>query len=398
MNGAARTAPPAGPGAPRPPRILLVAGEASGDVHAADLIRELTRLLPSATFRGIAGAGARAEGMETIVDVGEVAAMGLTELAEKGRNLWRAYRLCRRELVSAPPDLLVLIDYPEFNLALARVARRRGVPVFYYVSPQVWAWRRRRVRKILRRVDRLAVIFPFERGVYGGSDKVEFVGHPLLDRVRARRSREETLARHGLRADRRLVALLPGSRRREVELLLPEMAAAAERLAAARALEFAISIAPTISRELVERVLGPRAGRFAIVENDTYDLVAASHLVLAASGTVTLETALLERPMVLMYRVSRLTYAIARLVVDVPAIGMPNLVAGRTIVPELIQGEARAERIFEEAAAILDDPERTRRMVAELAGVRAALGEGGAAARAARLAADLLGAGAMRPR
>ncbi|MGH7860493.1 MAG: lipid-A-disaccharide synthase [Candidatus Binatia bacterium] len=369
---------------------MLVAGEASGDLHAADLVAAMRRLLPGLEVTGIAGAGARSEGMTTLLDTSEVATMGLTEVAEKGRVLWRAYRRLRREIREDPPDLLVLIDFPEFNLALARVAKRAGVPVFYYVSPQVWAWRRGRVRKILRRVDRLAVVFPFEAEVYGRSEKVVYVGHPLLDRVRVTATPADTLARHGFSADRPLVTLLPGSRLREIEHLLPPMAGAAGLLATRRPLQFALALAPTLPRALAERLLGRAAGLIRLVESDTYNLISASALVLATSGTVTLETALLERPMVLMYRTSRLTYLVARMAVDVPAIGMPNLIAGRQIVPELLQGEVRPERIAAEAEAILADPERARKMSADLAAVRGSLGPRGAAERAARLAVELL--------
>ncbi len=374
-------------------RVMLVAGEASGDLHAAGLVAAMRRRAPGIQIWGIAGGEARSQGMVTAVDIAEIATFGLTEVAEKGRALWRSYRMLRREIYERPPRLLVLIDFPEFNLALAAVAKRRGVPVFYYVSPQVWAWRRGRVRKILRRVDRLAVLFPFEPAAYGNAPKVVFVGHPLLDRVRATASREETLARHGLDAAKRLVVLLPGSRRREIERLLPEMAGAAERLARRRPLEFAVVLAPTLPRTLAESLTAGCGVPLPLVESDAYNLIAAADLVLTASGTATLEVALLERPMVIMYRASPLTFAVARALVDVPWIGMPNLIAGRAIVPELIQGRARAAEIAREAEAILSDPARTRVMQADLAAVRASLGSGGAAERAAGLALALMGAG-----
>ena len=373
-------------------RVMLVAGEASGDLYAAGLVAALRRREPAIQIWGIAGREARAQGMLTAVDIAEIATLGLTEVTEKAPALWRSYRMLRRELYERPPRLLVLIDFPEFNLALAAVAKRRGVPVFYYVSPQVWAWRRGRVRKILRRVDRLAVLFPFEPAVYGNAPKVVFVGHPLLDRVHATASREETLSRHGLDGGKRLVVLLPGSRRREIERLLPEMAGAAERLAQRHPLAFAIALAPTLPRALAEALTAGRGVPLPLVEGDAYNLIAAADLVLTASGTATLEVALLERPMVIMYRTSPLTYVAARALVDVPWIGMPNLIAGRSIVPELIQGRARAGEIAREADAILSNPARARGMEAALAAVRASLGSGGAAERAAALALDLIGA------
>ncbi|MGH7806424.1 MAG: lipid-A-disaccharide synthase, partial [Candidatus Binatia bacterium] len=326
----------------RPLSVLLVAGEASGDAHAAEFVAEFRRLAPSASFRGVGGEGARSSGMETLVDMREVATMGLTEVASRGRAILRAYRRIRREIREGRPDLLVLIDFPEFNLALAGVAHRCGVPVLYYVSPQVWAWRRGRVKKILRRVDRLAAIFPFEKDVYGRSDKVAFVGHPAIDRVLATASPTATLSCLGLDPAKRVVTILPGSRKHEVEHLLPEMIGALERLAPARDLQFVLGLAQTIPRGLVERFVSSANISVRIVEQDVHDLIAASALVIAASGTVTLETAVLGRPMVIVYKVSRTTFFFARLLVRVPFIGMANLIAGRRIVPELIQDEATA--------------------------------------------------------
>lgn len=372
------------------PRVLLVAGEASGDLHAAGLVAALRQRLPEVDIWGIAGRESRAQGMRTVVDIAEIATFGLTEVAEKGRALLRSYRMLRRELRERPPQLLVLIDFPEFNLALAAVAKRCGVPVFYYVSPQVWAWRRGRVRTILRRVDRLAVLFPFEPAVYGNDPRVVFVGHPLLDRVRATASREDTLPRHGLDPARRLVTLLPGSRRKEVERILPEMAAAAETLADRLPIQLAVALAPTVSRGLAEPMVAGRRVALPLIEHDPYNLIAASDLVLTASGTATLEVALLERPMVIMYRSSPLTYATARMLVRVPWIGMPNLIAGREIVPELLQNQARAAGIVRAAEPILADPARAETIRRDLAAVRQALGAPGAADRAADLAIGLL--------
>jgi lipid-A-disaccharide synthase len=372
------------------PRVMLVAGEASGDLHAAGLVAALRRREPGIEIWGVGGRESRASGMNTAVDIGEIATLGLVEVGEKGRALLRTYRMLRRELYERPPQLLVLIDFPEFNLALAAVAKRRRVPVFYYVSPQVWAWRRGRVRKILRRVDRLAVLFPFEPAVYGNDPKVEFVGHPLLDRVRPTATRERTLARHGLDPSKRLVALLPGSRRHEIERMLPEMAGAAQALAAHHGVQCAVALAATLPRGLAEPIVAGRGVSLPLIEGDTYNLVAASDLVLVASGTATLEVALLERPMVIMYRSSPITFFIAERLVGVPWLGMPNLIAGREIVPELLQRDVRADEIARVAGAILADPERARTMRADLAAVHAALGAPGAADRAADLALGLL--------
>src|SRR6266571_516205 len=226
----------------RPRRLLLVAGEASGDLHGADLVRALRASVPDLEVFGVGGERLREAGMETVADVGQVATMGL-KATGRLRALWHAYRTLARRLRGDPPDLCVLIDFPEFNLRLARVAKRAGVPVLYYIGPQVWAWRRGRVRKIARRVDRLAVVFPFEPALYTPRlAKVEFVGHPLLDRVRVTRGRAETLAAHGLDPARRTVLLLPGSRLSEIDYLLPPLLDAVRRLGQDGGLQFALAL------------------------------------------------------------------------------------------------------------------------------------------------------------
>jgi len=371
--------------------VLLVAGEASGDMHGADLVAALRALVPGVRVRGVGGARLRAAGMETLVDTTAIATMGLLEARDRLGAVLRAYRLVRGLLRDEPPDLLILIDFPEFNLALAGVARRRRVPVLYYISPQVWAWRRGRIRKIARRVDRMAVVFPFEAPLYAASGvRAEFVGHPLLDRVRATRSREETLARHGLDPGKRLIALLPGSRVKEIRLILPVIAEAAARLVARGDCQCVLALAETLIAADVAASMRGRPLAATVVPDDTYDLVHASALALVASGTATLETALLERPMVIVYRMSALTFALARRLVSVPFIGMPNLIAGRGIVPELVQGDATGARIAAEAERLLDDPAQHAATVAALASLRSLLGGGGAARRAAAIAAEML--------
>src|SRR5581483_2850547 len=241
--------------AARPFRVLLVAGEASGDLHGADLIAALRLDLPGLEVFGMGGERLREAGMTTVADAGDVATVGVTEAIGRLRALWRAYRTLVRRLREDPPDLCVLIDFPEFNLRLARLAKRAGVPVLYYIGPQVWAWRRGRVRKIARRVDRLAVVFPFEPPLYAARlPGVEFVGHPLLDRVRVTRSRDETLRAHGLDPARRTVVLLPGSRPTEVDHLLTEMEDAARRLADTGA-QFTLALAHTVSGDAIRERL-----------------------------------------------------------------------------------------------------------------------------------------------
>lgn len=377
--------------APAGKDVLLVAGEASGDMHGADLVAALRARLPDVRIRGIGGDRLRASGMETLVDAQAISTMGFVEARERLGVLWRAYRRMRRILRDEKPDLLVLIDFAEFNLALAGVAKRAGVPVLYYISPQVWAWRRGRVRKIARRVSRLAVVFPFEPSLYEGTAvRADFVGHPLLDRVRAEHDRDAVMHAHGLDPAKRLVAVLPGSRSKEMQLLLPPMADAATRLAARGDTQCVLALADTLSATDIAVSMRGAALPFPVVRGATYDLVHASDAVLVASGTATLETALLERPMVIVYRTAPLTYALARRLVSVPFIGMPNLIAGRAVVPELIQDDATGERMAAAVARYLDDPAYAAATSRALADVRSALRGGGAADRAAAIAAEML--------
>jgi lipid-A-disaccharide synthase len=377
-----------------PKRILLVAGEASGDLHGADLLAALRARLPDARVFGIGGTRLREAGMETLADASEVATVGLTEGIGRLRALVRVYRTLARRIRDERPDLCVLIDFPEFNLRLARVAKRAGVPVLYYIGPQVWAWRRGRVRKVARRVDRLAVVFPFEAALYEGRRTVvEFVGHPLLDRVRVSRGREETLRAHGLDPARRTVLLLPGSRPSEIEALLPRLLEAARLLDAAGPgrCQFPLALAHTLTDAHVETLVRGAGIDVRVVAGDTYNLIGAADLALVSSGTATLECALLECPMVIVYRLGRISWALARLLVHgVRWVGMPNIIAGREVAPELLQGRATGPAIAAAARAILVDPARRAAMAADLREVRGRLGRGGAAGRAAAMAIEML--------
>jgi len=370
-----------------PQRLLLVAGEASGDVHGGDLVAALKRQAPTVEVFGVGGPALRAAGMRILVDAAEIAGMGLFEARDKFRALVRTYRQLKQLLQTDPPDLLVLIDFPEFNLRLAKIAKQSGVRVFYYISPQVWAWRKRRVYTIARRVDRLAVVFPFEPTFYAAHGcAVEFVGHPLVDRVFPTHSREETLLRHGLDPVRKLITLLPGSRSQEVHYLLDPLLKATTLLG--NDYQFVLVAASTLNgEELQARTSGTPV---RVIQGDTYNLVHAAEVALVASGTATLETALLERPMVIIYRLAPLTYTLARLIVRVPFIGMPNLIAERQVVPELLQGEVTPERIAAEATRLLTDAQAYSLAQAGLREVRHRLGPGGAAARTATLIVEML--------
>lgn len=389
---AATGAPPAGdapaaPAATQRPLVLLVAGEASGDLRGAELVGEMRKLRPGLRVTGVGGDRLRDAGMQILVDAAELSAMGVTELFGRVGSIVRSYRRVRGAITGAGgaerPDLVVLIDFPDFNLRLAKVARRAGIPVLYYVSPQVWAWRRYRVRTLARRVDHLAVVFPFEADLYRGLTEVSFVGHPALETVRATGSPEDVRRRHGLAAGRPLVTLLPGSRGSEVRALLPPMVEAVRRLG----VQAVVALAHESLRPLAGEICPPE---LPVVHGETWDLVSAADLVLLSSGTATLEVALLERPMVIMYRLSPFSYRLARMLVRVPFIGMPNLILDKAAVPELIQDDVTAERIVEEVVRILDDPARAAVIRADLARVRALLGEPGAARRAAEIAVRMI--------
>ncbi len=370
-------------------RILLVAGEASGDVHGADLVSALKAQQPQLDIFGVGGPALRAAGMQTLVDSAAIAGMGLFEAADKLTALWRTYRELTQILRTHPPDLLVLIDFPEFNLRLAKFAKRANVPVFYYISPQVWAWRRRRVYTIAKWVDLLAAVFPFEPDFYTAHGcSVKFVGHPLVGRVRSTRSRADTLHRYHLDPTRKTIVLLPGSRTQEVRYLLPPLLHAATTLG--DTYQFILAVASTLDLDQIETMVCSHSAVIRVVQGDTYNVAYAADLALVASGTATLEMALLERPMVIMYRLAPVTYALARLFVRVPFIGMPNLIAGRQIVPELIQSAVTPERIATEARRLLTDAQAYSVAQEGLREVRTKLGEPGAAQRTADLIFNLL--------
>jgi lipid-A-disaccharide synthase len=375
-----------------PPELLVVAGEASGDLHGARLISELRLRVPGLTTFGLGGDEMRAAGLDPLAHSSEISVVGITEVLKVLPRAREIFAGLLREVDRRRPALAVLIDFPDFNLRLAKELKARGVEVVYYISPQVWAWRRGRVKAIARLVDRMLVLFPFEVDFYRGHGvDVVHVGHPLVDEVPVLPQAWDQGEPAG---GPFRVSLLPGSRTSEVEALLPTLLEAVRKLASRLPIEAQIIKAPTISRDLLEEHVELSGLPVRIVAEDRFTAVASSHLALCASGTATLEVGLLGTPMIMVYRLAMWTYVLAKLLVHLPNVSLVNLVLGKRVVPELIQGDANPERIAAEAARLLTDAGVRNEMRAGLSEVRGRLGEGGASGRAAAEVAAMLAQGA----
>ncbi|BCO08360.1 hypothetical protein GF1_07360 [Desulfolithobacter dissulfuricans] len=372
---------------------MIVTGEASGDMHGARLVEAMRQRRPELSFCGMGGEALERAGVEMLYDAARISVVGLTEIMSHLGDILRARRTLIRAMETRHPALLILIDFPDFNLMLAARARKLGIPIFYYISPQVWAWRSGRVRKIGRLADRIGVILPFEKEFYARRGvEVDFVGHPLVDNVHPSMERSGFLADQGIEESRKIVGLLPGSRYREIDSLLPDFLAAA-RMLDHRNITFLLPRAPTISRQLLEecgvsRYQGELDIR--IIEENRYDLMAACDAAIAASGTVTLELAILGVPTVTCYRLSPRTYQLGRLLIKLDHFSLVNLIGGREIIPELLQDQVTPENIAREIKPLLEDTPRRRTMLAGLTEVRDRLGSPGASERAAEIALQLL--------
>jgi lipid-A-disaccharide synthase len=367
--------------------IMLAAGEASGDLHGAALCHALRVAAPGCRLFGMGGERMAAAGMDLLADVTAAAVAGGTEAVSRIPLLYRAYRHLRGALGDARrPGVLVVIDFPEFNLRLAQAARRAGVPVVYFIPPQIWAWRSWRVRTIRRVISRVLAVFPFETALYRRAGvPVEFVGHPLLDALAGAPDRVAARRLLGLDARALVIGLLPGSRREEVERVLPAMREAVAAVGAARPdARFVLALAPTIEPAAVERRLGA-GSPVAIARDRAHAVMRGADLLLVASGTATLEAALLGTPMVVCYRVSRLTELMVRTLMRVPWISLPNLTLGRAVVPELYQEAATGERLGREALRLLGSDAALDAQRAAFREIKGQLGEPGVGARAARL-------------
>ena len=376
-------------------RIMIVAGEASGDLHGASLVRAARKLDPGLFFFGIGGPRMREAGVETLVDASQMAVVGLVEVIAHFGIISHAYLTLRKIITTEPPDLLILIDYPDFNLRIARLARRAGVRVLYYISPQVWAWRVGRVKKIGGVVDRMAVVFPFEVPFYEREGvPVTFVGHPLVDAVHPSMPRAEAQAIFGLDPARQTVGLFPGSRIHEIERLLPVILESARILKERFPdLQFILPLASSLTPGDIAPYLQSSGLDVKVAEGRGYDVMQVCDAIITVSGTVTLEIALLGVPMVIIYRVSPLTYAIGRRLVKVDHMGICNIVAGERVVKELLQHDAEPAQIVREIEKILTDSDYAASIRTKLLAVREKLGSGGGPARIAELALAMLSPG-----
>jgi lipid-A-disaccharide synthase len=373
-------------------KVLIVAGEASGDLHGSRVVNALLKIDPNFYFYGIGGQKMKEEGVKIIFDASELAVVGIFEVLTHFRIIMAAFQKLKRLIREEPPDLLILIDYPDFNLRLAPIAKKKGVPILYYISPQVWAWRMERVKKIAQLVTKMAVVFPFEVPIYQREKvDVDFVGHPLLDVVKVHLSPEDARKKFGLESEKVTIGLLPGSRRGEIRRILPPMLEAAKILREELPhVQFVLPLASGLPEKEVYEMVRKRNLEVKIVSGEIYEVINACFLVIVASGTATLETAILNKPMVIIYKIFLLTYLIGRVMIAVKNIGMVNIVAGKEICPELIQSAANPQRIAHEVTTIIRNPEIYQRMQGELKGIREKLGQPGASFRVAQIAYTMM--------
>lgn len=372
-------------------RVMLIAGEPSGDLHGAGLVRELKKKRPDLEVYGIGGDGMARAGIELVYHIRQLSFMGFAEVLKHLPTVRRVRQTLEDVIARRKPDVLILIDYPGFNLRFARRAKARGIRIFYYISPQVWAWGKRRVTQMKGLIDKMFVVFPFEVEIYRRAGiEVEFVGHPLLEAISDLRIADGFRERFGISKEKKLLGLLPGSRVQEVEKILPTMALAAATLQREFHCEVAVGMAPNLREDLYHQIVSLHQG-FHLVSGATYDLMRNADLAFVTSGTATLETACFGTPMIVVYRTSLATYLIGRALITLKTIGLVNIVAGRQIVPELIQGKMTPRNLVKEARRMLLDANVAQQMRTELLAVREKLGTAGASARVADqvLAAEL---------
>jgi lipid-A-disaccharide synthase len=381
-------------------KLFIVAGDPSGDLHGANLVNALREISSQIEISGLGGERMERAGVRLLDKLTELAIVGFSEAINNILALRQIYRKTEEFLRKEKPDIIVLIDYPGFNLRLASLAKRLKIPLIYYIGPQIWAWRHGRIKGIAELVNKMLVIFPFEEETYrkAGVD-VSFVGHPLLDTIQPNKSKEEVYQKYGLDSNSPIIGLMPGSRKQEIERLLPVMLEASRRIAENRKVQFVLPLAGNIPMKYIkERITefemttlnrGKKEEKpplhILVVRDEDYNIRRTLTLALVASGTATLENACLGIPMIIIYKVSLFSYLLARLLIRIPRIGLANIVAGKRVVPEFIQQKARAEEIAKVACHWLSNPGLMRETRKELKRVKQKLGTPGASKRAAKI-------------
>lgn len=363
-------------------RVMVIAGEASGDLHGAEVVRELKRRVPGIEVFGIGGDRMEKEGMKLVYHVREMSFMGFVEVIKHLPLIRSVERTLEQLLRLKRPDVVLLIDYPGFNLRFARTVKKAGIKVVYYISPQVWAWKKGRVKKMKGLIDRMLVVFPFEVPIYEKEGvPVQFVGHPVVEEMQDVMPRAAFRKRFGIDDEKPFIAVIPGSRKQEIENLFSVMVRSAAELAGT-AKQIVVAVAPNLPMELYRMHLPPGID-VIFVQHATHEVMSYAEFAYVTSGTATLETACVGTPMVVVYRTSAITYRIAKFVVKIEHISLVNIVAGRTVVPEMIQGDATVDKLVAAARGIIDSPERYAAMKKELDEVKGKLGGHGAAAHVA---------------
>jgi lipid-A-disaccharide synthase len=372
-------------------KVMIIAGEASGDLHGSGLVRELLKLQPDLELFGVGGDKMQQQGVDLRYHINEMSVLGFVDVLKRFRFFKRVYHDLVALMKEKQPGLLILIDYPGLNLKLARAAKKQGIQVLYYIAPQVWAWGSNRIPKMVRLVDKMAVIIPFEEKLFrnAGID-AKFVGHPLLEVVASRHSKEEFFRINNLALDKKIIGLLPGSRVQEIKRLLPEMIVTAKRFVKKHP-EFQVVIgrASSVPDELYRDLIG-KNNNILLLENSTYEVMKHSDLLIVASGTATLESALFETPLMIVYKVDPISYFIGKQLIRIESIGLVNVIAERKIVPEFIQNKFRWNYMLPQMEELIFDNEKRNQVIHKLKQIKQKLGEPGASRRAAEIAMSMI--------
>lgn len=374
-------------------KILIVAGEASGDLHASYLVEAIKNIFPQVEFFGLGGKKLKQAGVNLYFDIVKLAVVGFFEVLRNLKKFQEIFAGLLRKVDKIKPDLAILVDYPGFNLRLAEELKKRNIPIIYYISPQIWAWGGNRIKKIKKLINRMIVVFKFEEELYKKYNiPVSFVGHPLVDIVKPKISKEELLKKFGLDLNNLTFALLPGSREKEVKSLLPIMldTACLIRKYLGDNIQFLILRSSTVKESVFEDVLARHRVTVKLISDMTYDGLIASDFAIVASGTATLEAAILRIPMVILYKVSFLTWAYLKMIIKIPYIGLVNVVKQEKFIAEFIQYNARPQKIADYTVAILKDGQKINQIKQGLSEVTAQLGEKGASQRTAQIIVDFL--------